>query len=88
MDFVYTMLNTVWVLTTSPGPLLENVGDPNSTFVPCLKETLCEFVSPRPVPFPLKQNTKNKYEYSIPQCLQLKWIYTIINLKVLYQSYI
>uniref|UniRef100_A0A224XY69 Putative secreted protein n=1 Tax=Panstrongylus lignarius TaxID=156445 RepID=A0A224XY69_9HEMI len=35
------------------GPLLLKAGEPNSTFVPCLKDTLCEFVrllSPGPFP--------------------------------------
>jgi len=44
------------ILTILPcGPLVAKVGVPNSTLVPCRKETLCEFDSPpRPVPFPLR----------------------------------
>lgn len=43
------------------GPLLLNAGDPNSTFVPCLKETLWEFVKLlKTGPFPLKIEKKKK----------------------------
>ena len=50
------MIFCISLLTALPcGPLVANVGVPNSTFVPCLNETLCEFDRPpKPLPFPLE----------------------------------
>jgi hypothetical protein len=51
------------------GPLVANAGVPNSTLVPCRKETLCEFERPpRPVPFPLQKHGQSHYDPMAGTC--------------------